>query len=90
MNDHPSCHCGAGDGRSGDTRCKGPSNTPPAVHVSFLPSPAASMAGLIAYRASLNVWYIGPAGVAMPRPHEFGLRLPPCSSSVILWPGSRS
>ncbi len=89
MNGRPSCHCGAGDGRSGDTRCKGPSNTSPAVHVSFL-SPAASMAGLIAYRASLNVWYIGPAGIAMPQPAAFGLRLAPCSSSVILWPGGGS
>ena len=88
MNDHPSCHCGAGDGRSGDTRCKGPSNTPPAVHVSFLPSPAACLAGLVRYRRALDTWHAGPPNVPMPQPHQYGLRLGLMSSSVVLWPGA--
>ncbi len=90
MNGRPSCHCGAGDDRPRDTKSsKGLPNTSSPPNVSFLPSTSArqSLARLTRYRGALDAWHSGPPGVPMPRPDQFGLRLDPSSSAVILWRG---
>ncbi len=91
MNDRP--RNSAGSGHPKDTTSSGFVSSTPLPRIgSFLPSPAArqTLSRMVAFRRGLDDWLVGPAGIAMPQPSDFGLRLSPCSSAEILWPGGGS